>query len=395
MFFQARGLMCVAGVLCWCGSARAVVVADYQDDFRTDGTPAPGWAYLWNATNVIGVSADYAPLVHDTNHGGDYETQANGVQPDAPPGAFLAATKTFLHPGQGEGQAGNAIERYVIAAYTISAEDIARAGGGIALITGGFFALGDSDDGVHASVYVNDTLVSGPTLLPPDVVYPDLTLPLGTLSAGDTVYVCIGSRGNDLNDALTIDYSIELLPETAPKLVAAYSQRLHPGVGPLPIPLPLSGTPRIEPRMNGAAGSAVILQFSRAVEAVDGSIDCGDEIIVTNGVCHAVVAGDNNLVVSMTFNANSCVKVAAGGLRGAGGGEALTGDSDVEVVSQPGNVNGAGGVNILDLQAIKNALAQPVGLTNFWLDVNVSGGLINILDLQATKNNLNQPASCP
>ena len=59
-----------------------------------------------------------------------------------------------------------------------------------------------------------------------------------------------------------------------------------------------------------------------------------------------------------------------------------------------GNVDGNGTVDILDLQAIKNQLNQPLTASNFKLDVTCNGQ-INILDLQAVKNNLNQPASCP
>src|SRR5437879_3349431 len=97
--------------LCWVGSsASAAVIANYQSDFRPSGTPAPGWSYLWNATGPIGTAANYVPLVHDTNFGGDYETQANGTRPDAPPGANLAATATSLYPGQGSLQASDGIE---------------------------------------------------------------------------------------------------------------------------------------------------------------------------------------------------------------------------------------------------------------------------------------------
>ena len=177
-------------------------------------------------------------------------------------------------------------------------------------------------------------------------------------------------------------------------LVSAVSRRLHGGSGDFDLNLALAGTATVEPRANGSEPQ-MILSFSGDVEATDGAVGCGDEVVVTNGTCNgASIAGDQ-LIIDMTYNENACVSVALSGLRGAGGGDPLSGDSDVQVVAQTGNVDANTAVNILDLQAIKNALIQAVGPGNFKLDVNVSGGAINILDLQTTKNNLFKPASCP
>src|SRR5262245_46660904 len=114
-------VLALASTLSWAG-----VAAEYQADFTTVGAPKPGWSYLWNANGPIGNPANYVPLVRDTNFGGDFETQANGLIPDAAPGSNLAATATNVFPGQGTAQAADAIERFVIAAYTVSAADIAN-----------------------------------------------------------------------------------------------------------------------------------------------------------------------------------------------------------------------------------------------------------------------------
>lgn len=215
----ALGTAALCGLLL-AATAKATVIADYQNDFRTNGTPAPGWSYLWNASAPIGNSANYVPLVHDTNFGGDYETQANGMWPDAPPGSSLAATSNTLYPGQGSLQASDGIPRYVIAAYTVRPSDIVAAGGGEASLPHYHFTVAlTSLDGIDSRIYVNNTLIVD-QILPPGLDYSDTLpgaypVPLGNLKAGDTVYVAIGSRDADTGNALGVEYSIDLVPEPA------------------------------------------------------------------------------------------------------------------------------------------------------------------------------------
>lgn len=206
-------------------TAGAGVVADYVDDFETDGTPNPGWSYLWNAATALESSpgtlnvAGLVNLVPDTNFGGDYETQANGTRPDAPPGSNLAAALGALYPGQGSSQAADGFERFVIAAYTVSAADIAANGNEGTIDDYSFTVPATSTDGVSSRIYVNENLIfPGETVLPPGILFtsdlPDgFPVPLGALSAGDTISVAIGSRANDIGDQLLIDYSIVLVPE--------------------------------------------------------------------------------------------------------------------------------------------------------------------------------------
>lgn len=177
-----------------------------------------------------------------------------------------------------------------------------------------------------------------------------------------------------------------------PVLASAVSRRVHGGNGTFDIDVPLSGF-AVEPRQNGQTGSQTVLTFDKAVEATDGAPNCGQEIIVTGGTCTGVTISGAEVRVDMTFNKNACVRVAASGIRAAGGGPAMTGDNDVLILTHEGNVNQVTGVNILDLQAIKNVLNAPLAAGNFMNDVTVSGS-INILDLQACKNNLLQGATC-
>ena len=210
--------------------ARADVVADYQDDFSYP-TPAPGWSYLWNANGPIGSAANYVPLLPD-GVTGRFETQDQTPDafPDAAPGSSASATSTTLVPGQGTAQ--NAFERYVIAAYTISAADIAANGEQLILDAYRFAVPLSSGDGVTSKLYKNDfLLIDRP--LPPGLEFTVDTpapnggpIPLGPFAAGDTLYVAIGSDGvaplppvgaggTDAGDALGVDYSIVLIPEPA------------------------------------------------------------------------------------------------------------------------------------------------------------------------------------
>jgi hypothetical protein len=170
-------------------------------------------------------------------------------------------------------------------------------------------------------------------------------------------------------------------------LTSAVSEREHAAAGAFGLDLPLSGTPAIEAREDGST-PRMLLSFNGVPTATDGTINCGQEIQVSNGTCNSILTSGNTVTVNMTYGLNACVTVTVSGLTG------LTGDSDVSVLTHRGNVNTDTSVNLLDLQEIKNVLFQPVFIINFTRDVNVDG-LINLLDLQSVKTNLFQNASCP
>src|SRR5688572_11286161 len=213
-------------------TASALIVADFQADF-TYPAPSNGWSYHWNANGAIGNSANYVPLVPDA--AGRYETvdQSPDAFPDPTPGSSLSITNTTLIPGQGSAQ--NAFERYAIVAYTVSAEDIAAAGGNqLRLEEWSFTTSATSVDGLTARIYKNDTpFVNQP--LPPNFTF-DYNIPdpnggpigLGPFDAGDVLYIAIGSNGiaseltggNDTNDSLIMDLKIALVPEPATVSVA-------------------------------------------------------------------------------------------------------------------------------------------------------------------------------
>lgn len=171
------------------------------------------------------------------------------------------------------------------------------------------------------------------------------------------------------------------------KIVAAFSSRLHGATGVFELPLLLDSGPTRESRQPGGS-PAMVIEFEAPPAAIDGTLDCS-EVTVTNGTCVNVVPDGNRMIVNLNGLAkNTCLTVQVSGI------DAMTGIDTVATVLQEGNVDGNPAVNILDLQAIKNALLDPVDGSNFELDVNVSGGTINILDLQTAKNNLFGPAGC-
>lgn len=182
------------------------------------------------------------------------------------------------------------------------------------------------------------------------------------------------------------------VPPEPPVLTAAASRRLHGAAGEYDINCPLSGPVAVEPRMNGQEPQ-MVLTFDKDIEAMDGVADCS-EVAVTNGSCSGAMIVGNQMVIDMTYNNNACVTVAVTDIRGAGGGPALSGDNDVQVLVRQGNVNRDGDVNVIDLQDVKNHVFETVGGANFVYDVDADGQL-NVVDLQETKNNLFTTATCP
>jgi hypothetical protein len=167
----------------------------------------------------------------------------------------------------------------------------------------------------------------------------------------------------------------------SPSVIHVVSRRQHAAAGAFDLNLPTAGAAR-EPRQNGA-NPQMIWKFSAPPTAIDGAIDCGQEVIVTNGTCHAAGVSGNDLTLTLTYAKNTCVTVSLVGIAG------LTGPSSITVSTQEGDLNADSSVNLLDLQAVKDKLFQPVGIGTFTADVNLDGA-INLLDLQAVKSNLFQ-----
>lgn len=193
-------------------------VADFQDEFSTAGFP-PGWQYLYNASGPLGNPANYVPL---TPAGGQYTGPSGNLAvgqsasnplayPTAPPFPPTFPT-TFVRPGLGSLEDPAGIERAAILAYTFQASDFAAAGAtGSApvFITAYDFAVStlSTPDGLSARIYSgrnptpliefsDDTVPPFP--FPPgfrfETTLDPNPIPLGTYSAGDTIYFAIGGN---------------------------------------------------------------------------------------------------------------------------------------------------------------------------------------------------------
>jgi hypothetical protein len=163
----------------------------------------------------VGNSASYTNLTWS----GTQYTNNGGALPGAGDN-YSSLNALGGHPGPGTGNSSGAFapyDRYVLAAYTIQAADLAGY-----VVTSPYqltnTSINDSDTNggnLSLEVYVNDTLV------PPAVILPGNTSsittfdrPLGNLSVGDTVYVAVGPNLDHSSDAFgAFDFSIQVNAE--------------------------------------------------------------------------------------------------------------------------------------------------------------------------------------
>jgi hypothetical protein len=191
-------------------AATARVVANFQQDYRTHA-PLPGWTYEWNADGSVSNRGNYRFLAWSTVH--------NRYTADG--GASFPVTSTNYNahwleyggfrpnglgnPGNGA-TAGGGHERYAIAGYRVK-----RAG---------YYAIGNSlisDNDANGNgcqlIVFTDTAGNGTLNQISDQVYNaggSLTFDgnVGYLNVDDTIFVCIGPRGNDGSDLYTLTYQI-------------------------------------------------------------------------------------------------------------------------------------------------------------------------------------------
>jgi len=198
----------------------AAVITTFQDAIQPN-SPASGWSYLWNSGGEIGDSANYTPLLPTAHPRYYYNTDGIAGLPSVPPGSYTyfgienANLTPGGHPGQGpgnnaQGNQGNTIERYAIAAYTLSTS------GNIAITNGTLRNTDSSQDGLSLRVYANDSLFFSSNTNPGNS-FLNFAPNLGDLNVGDTVYVAIGPRNHDRQDSFALEYSIEVTDEVIPE----------------------------------------------------------------------------------------------------------------------------------------------------------------------------------
>lgn len=175
-------------------SVLSTLAADYVDDFLTPN-PNSGWQYLWNENGEFGTPSGYTAMSFDTWR----------YRPENFDFPYLGATTA--HPGSGidEPDSGG-INRFAIAAYTVGENGDYSITDSLITRTGAF------GDGVEVSVHVNEqAIINSIQVAPTESASFDWAL--GTLIAGDIIYVGVGPDGPGNgsakgNDGTTWDFSI-------------------------------------------------------------------------------------------------------------------------------------------------------------------------------------------
>jgi hypothetical protein len=202
--------------------ARGDPIADFAKDLQPT-TPKAGWSYLWNgASHALGKAADYTALLPVPTNNNDFFGNKVYYSPNGsaslpgpnPAGDLFFGVEVQMgqpggHPGQATSDAPDGLEHFAIAAFTLSS-------GGPTSIGNGLLASvnpSPTSDGIDLRVFVNDT-DTGFTLDVANDNSKPFSLTLGTLHAGDTIYVAVGPRATDSFDAFALSYQIDQ-PTTA------------------------------------------------------------------------------------------------------------------------------------------------------------------------------------
>ncbi|HEY3322223.1 MAG TPA: hypothetical protein VGP72_17300 [Planctomycetota bacterium] len=170
-------------------------IANYRRDYKRD-SPAPGWRYLCNSKGQIGTAANYTELVWNSDHT-SYCADAKQY-PAGNRQGWAALRPDGIHPGTGIDQ-GVPFEHFAIAAYSVPAGKEGKIG------ISGMLHRNDGGGTVELRIFANDQqkeqcIVKGPPY--------EFTIALGTLNAGDTIYVCVGPDRSDGNDTCGFDFTI-------------------------------------------------------------------------------------------------------------------------------------------------------------------------------------------
>ncbi|MFK8115622.1 MAG: LamG-like jellyroll fold domain-containing protein, partial [Rubripirellula sp.] len=184
------------------------------------GSPAAGWQFLWNppsgwdaagnsgdgSTGPVGDPANYEPLIYSPV-GNSYTVDGDNDNANNLPGGFLRIAPNFQHPGSGSNSldgVGNTVDRSVIWAYTIQ-ED-----GRYSIPEGAVTRNGEFGNGHRVIVHVDSETPLLDAALPGATAgdVSPFSLDLGSLNAGQTVYVVISPNGNGGDDSFKLDFNI-------------------------------------------------------------------------------------------------------------------------------------------------------------------------------------------
>jgi FtsP/CotA-like multicopper oxidase with cupredoxin domain len=158
----------------------------------------------------------------------------------------------------------------------------------------------------------------------------------------------------------------------------AVSRKIHGGVGPFDISLPLTGTTGIECRTGGATNDyQLVVTFTSPVTFVNAAVTTGSG---------SVAGTDGNGTTTATVNltgvtTGQTIKVTLSGVNNG----TITNDVVIPMTILIGDTNWNGTVNASDVSQTKTQSGQAVTASNFREDVNANGS-INASDVSLVKS---------
>lgn len=176
-------------------------IASFRADFQPE-QPKAGWHYYWNAAGPVGDASSYAELRWN---GKLYGTDDPKQYPAPAPARYLRLTGGSGHPGQGTSQgheAGNEEERAVIVGFTVPKAGRYRLVNGVVSRQ-----AGPRSGNVHLQVWAGDREVE-PGVYCRSREGVTFDRDLGTLPAGETIYVSVGPDETDVDDSFDLDFTI-------------------------------------------------------------------------------------------------------------------------------------------------------------------------------------------
>lgn len=201
----------------------AQLISSFHNTFQLT-TPPANWEYLWNAGGAVGNPAYYVALL--PNASGNYTSGGSNTLPTAAPAANVNFSFVIGipggHPGLGSAQTGSdGIERFAIAAYTLPAPSLVSITDSNLITTNP--NSGGSSDGLNVQVFVGNNPTPAISKSTAAGVGSSVSFNgyLGTLNAGDKIYVAVGGRAADLFDSFQLSYDLVAVPEPTSAILSA------------------------------------------------------------------------------------------------------------------------------------------------------------------------------
>ena len=165
---------------------------------------------------------------------------------------------------------------------------------------------------------------------------------------------------------------------------------MHGPAGPLDIPLPLTGTPGLEPRSGGI--TQLVLTFDQPVQPADALPDT--EVAVSPGNVTSITWSGAQVTANVAGLADGCVTITVTGWENAVTGTPQSAPMSFTAQALLGNTNGDKVVTLSDAVLVKSRIGQPLTSATAVYDLNLSGAIDNN-DVQLAKSQITHTVSCP